>query len=263
MVAKSIKRIILAFSLSLILLISSSSMTLAKDYSNVRKIEDAADIFSSATDVKAEERLNDLYNKTKIPVFIVTEKEAFSGRVVDHADDLLRRRVGIDNDGVLLLVNMATRDVYISTSGRAIDLTLEKKSNAKIEALLDEAVYALQNDYNTLPFKFANKLERYLVGNTIDIKDIGISGLSGIATFILSFLGIKAGSSSKYSNLQYSLLSNSISSYDAKADRFIKKDVTTRYIAPPPKSSSSGGSGGSFTHKSSGGGTFGGGGRKF
>ena len=82
--------------------------------------------------------------KTGWDIFAVTTANANGKSARAYADDFYDAQTAEDSDGVLALIDMDNRDIYLSTCGEAIRYL----EDARIEAILDDAFsYVVDGDY--------------------------------------------------------------------------------------------------------------------
>jgi len=235
-------------------------------------IYDFAEIFSQDAINKADEIIDETMEKYKVPMFVYTSYDNIQSAEYS-ADNLLYSRVGKDQDGFLVYINMNTRDLHVTYSGKVIEMI----SDDRRDDLLDTIAANLSNaEYDKAMLDSLNKASDYIAGGPIpginviekqglSVKDaIGAAG-GGIVTFFLSLTGLKAKSKSRPSKLVYSLLDNSKADFGNEEDVFIGTQTRSRIIpvVSSSRGSSRSGRSTSTTHRGSGGGSFGGGGRKF
>lgn len=244
------------------------------------KVYDEAALFSEQERELLEQRAVELSERIKLDIVIVTITDAQGKTSRDYADDFYDYNgfgYGENYDGLLLLINMDDREVYISTCGKAIEYFTDKRIEAVLdsiytylsdgnysagaEAFLDEVEYYVQkgipynqhtvyegSDTNVTPLSkgevFLKRLPIYL------LISIAVGGIA------VGIMAINNRGKSATNQLTY-LEGNSfkiINSYD----HHINTSLTHVTIQ---KSSS--GSGKSTVHRSSSGRSHGGGGRKF
>lgn len=106
----------------------------------------------------AEDRIKTTYGLE--PVIVITDNVEGKSSMA-YADDYYDYNgYGIDENksGLLLLINMADRDVWISTTGKAIDIFTDDRINS----MLDGVVSGLKDeDYNAACGSFLNDVEYY------------------------------------------------------------------------------------------------------
>ena len=111
------------------------------------KIYDFAELFT-------EEEEKDLYNsiekyieKTSFDFALVTINENNKSSAMAYADDFYDYNsfgINSSNDGILFLIDMDTREIYMSTTGKAI----EAYSDKEIDQLLDKVyIYMTDKEY--------------------------------------------------------------------------------------------------------------------
>lgn len=234
-------------------------------------IYDNARIISSSNYGAISSRIDEIKTKYQVPVIIYTTEENVYN-VRDRSDNLLADYVGNDKDGLILYINMNIGDYHIAFSGRVLHMIDDNRLEDLKSSLLDKLV---SGDYDGAINHFLAQAEGYIAGgeiagnqlieeNTLTPQDTATAGAGGLMTFLMSYFGLKKGSSPKPSGLIYSVIDNTKSSLSASNDKFITTRTTSRII-PRVVVTSGSKRGGSFTttHRGSSGGTFGGGGGKF
>lgn len=253
----------------LILLTLFSSIVLASE----PRLQDEARLVTGDSINEVKGILQRIKEKYDVPVIVYTTNEEINNSR-SRADSLLADYVGVDKDGLLLCINMNTGDYYISFSGRVLSM-IDDDRLAKLDNNL------LQNlksgNYNKAIINFLADSETYIAGGEIagnklvdekqiSSKDVLISGSSGLLTFILSYFGLKKGSTPSPSGLIFNLYDNTKANLLAETDQLINTNTVSRILPKIVQDNGRGsGSGGSVTttHRGPGGGTFGGGGGKF
>jgi uncharacterized protein len=195
----------------------------------------------------------------------------------DFADDYFDYNgygIGSDYSGLMLLINMNKRDVYISTSGKAIDIFTDRR----IDNILDDVAESLSNrDYYQACCEFISNVKSYAysgvpsnqyrvntnrnyfhnVLSMLKFFPIYIVALiiSVIATLVVTF-----SSKGKITTNCVTYEENGSFALSETRDNYIRESTVRTRIQ---SSSSGGGSGRSSTHRSSSGRSHGGGGRRF
>ncbi|HIX69129.1 MAG TPA: TPM domain-containing protein, partial [Candidatus Enterococcus stercoravium] len=82
---------------------------------NSTHIEDGVGLFTAEEIQSLEKKAQDLSDKIKGGVYVVTTN-ANNEEPRSFADEYLREKVGNDNNGAVLLLDMGQREVYVSTS---------------------------------------------------------------------------------------------------------------------------------------------------
>jgi len=243
------------------------------------KVYDFAELFTPEEENKLYNYINDFIDKYEIDMAIVTTEENDKGVAETYADDFYDYNgfgIGPTYDGLLLLIDMDTRTMHISTTGQAILIY----DDYRIESMLDNAYYHISNqDYYKTAYNFIIDSENYIKmgipssneGYEIDIngdyvRKKGAFPFFGflIASLIISGIFILIAKSrhkvvKKATEAKNYLIRGSLS-LTQSSDRFVNSHTSTIYV---PKTSSSGGSGGSSTHRGSSGRSHGGGSRRF
>ena len=186
----------------------------------------------------------------------------------DYADDFYDYNdfgVGVNKNGLLFLIDMDNRKMWISTTGKAIEIYNDKRIDAILDYTYDKIS---KKDYSGCAEQFI-KYATYFAkkgrngGDTIISTSKMIKSsliCSSIATAIFIIIGVcshrkpqKNREASKYISKPLKLTE--------QTDQFLDKHVSqTRRVE---SSSSSGESSGSSTHSGSSGTSHGGGGRSF
>ena len=245
-------------------------------FATTQKVYDEADLLTSNQIATLNQIANDLSQSLNMDIVIVTIVDNQGKTSRDYADDYYDYNgfgFGPDADGVLLLINMDDREVYISTAGIAIRYL----TDLRIERILD-AVYPhlSSGDYYSGVTAFLNNLEGYVRAgilsnqHTVEEKKPNIFGR--IVMFLLISMGIggisvgvmASNNKGKSTVNEGTYLQNKALNILNSSDRHVNTIVTHVTINTNSGSGSSGGSSGRSTvHRSSSGRSHGGGGRKF
>lgn len=232
-------------------------------------LDDGAGLFSDKEEYQSITRaLQQVREENKIDIVIVTVNGTGSKSPKRFADDYLDEGgygFGAENNGILLLIDMAGREIYISTKGTT---ALESFSDRRIDEMLDDVADALKDeDYVQSARVFIRGVDRYMgtdpderVREPLTVPGIlfrlGIAVIAGLASSVILWLILRRGTPVAVSAGDY-LLEDTVR-ITGQEDRFINTVTTTRHIE---RSSSSGSQ--TTTHTSSSGQTHGGGGRSF
>ena len=270
---------------------------------NDNRLCDFADLLTDEEEAEVKEKLDCVSEKNQLDVVVVTTNDTDGKSSEAYADDFYDDGGygygdNFDTDGVLLLVNMDERELWISTSGKGMEIV----TDYGIEEIFDRIIdYASDGDYKSVFIGFADACdeftERYEEGNPFDIyypsydEDSGYydpygNYVSGDEPTKSSFNPASCGILSFIVGIITSLISTSVmkgklksvaSQYSAagyaepkglalteKRDTFLYSNVVRTAIPRDTSRSGSGGHyGGSSIHTSSGGHSHGGGGRHF
>ena len=271
--------------LAVALFLSAAQMTpVLAESEGYALVEDGADLLTASEEDQLQSRAKTLADSTGYDYFIVTTDDAEGKEARDYAEDYYMDH-NTTLDGVIYLIDMDNREVYIATSGVMRYYLDDERWN---QALDDAYDHVVDGDYAKAFAAMLTDTDKYLKAGirentyTVD-EDTGeivyyetpkeyslepfeiLSGLLlGLVVGILIF-GITVGKyKMKIGNYSYSYRDNSQLKLCRRTDTLVNKVVTHRRI--PKESSSSGGGGGSHSstvHTGSGGNSFGGGGRKF
>lgn len=247
------------------------------------KIYDFANLLTDEEELSLYLDITNFINTHNLDMVVVTidENNKYSSMV--YADDFYDYNYfgkGKTYDGLLMLIDMDNREVWISTTGQAILIY----DDYRIDNMLDYIQPNLTNEnYNRAVENFIEYSSKYASEGTpssnklyyIDENGkmqkkqsaIYVEALQSAAIFSMIITGIfiiigvcihKNVKKAKQAN--YYLDKNSVN-ITGKEDNFINSHTTKTY--DPPSSSSSSSGGGSSSHSSSSGSSHGGGGRSF
>lgn len=242
---------------------------------------DDAGLLTSAEIAELEEQIAATKEKTGWDIFAVTTNDAQGKSAMAYADDFYDARTSEDSNGILVLIDMDNREIYISTCGDAIRYLTDQR----IEYILDDGFYYVsEGEYASCLSAMISGAERYFDAGipqnqyNYDVETGAVSeyrSLTWMEVVPVLLLAVGAGAafyfivakSYKHKGLRYEYPYMKYGKVDLTdfEDRFIRESVTHQRIQT---SSSSGGShrssgGRSSTHRSSSGRSHGGGGRRF
>lgn len=250
------------------------------------KVYDFANLFTSSEESTLYNLINNFINNYNMDMAIVTINENNKSSAMAYADDFYDYNdfgKGTTFDGLLFLIDMDTREMWISTTGQAILMY----DDNRIDIILDRAYtyissqkyFECAKSFITSSFSYASQ------GIPYSNKDYTINSNGEytkdiykliqhfplfwaiIIAFIISTISVfiarsKHKTIKKATEANQYLIESSIKFTKIK-DHLINSHVSKVY--DPPSSSYGGGSsgGGSSTHHSSSGRSHGGGGRRF
>lgn len=239
------------------------------------RIFDHADLFSQEEITELDEEANVLSNNYNMDIVIVTTNDASGKTSREYADDYYDDNefsIGDDQSGILFLMDMDNREVYISTTGQGIRYLTDQRIESVLESVIDSGMG--DGDYYSAARGFLNATEEYLesgipsdqysqdegveVENSLTFIEGIISFISGLIAAAGFFFITKSRYKMKNPEKPLTFRNNSLVSLALSQDDLIDTAVTRRKI-PKPSSDS----GKSTTHESSSGETHGGGGSKF
>ncbi len=250
-------------------------------------VYDHADILSVQEEEYLKNMLSEREEQWNMNFVVVTTDDAECKSAMEYADDFYDAKFPEDSeeDGILYLIDMDNREIYLSTCGKAIRYLTDDR----IDRILDEAYeYVAEGDYYGTFVTFIEETEGYLIKgipsdqynydvNTGEIDYYQEPMRITFGEFLFALIGalvpagltigiIKAKYQLKFEDFHYDAYTDSDIQLSVKSDHLINKFVTHRRIPRNDGSSgrSSGGGGSrSSVHSSSSGRSHGGGGRKF
>lgn len=245
----------------------------------VDKVYDYADLLTDDEETNLYNEIQNFIEMTGYDLAIVTINENPKQDAASFADDFYDYNEFGKNetrDGLLFLIDMATREVYISTTGYAIKMY----DDLRIDSIIDSGYNYLTNGeyYNTLFNMIKSTSEYYTKGypssnQNIEIDEIGrpiiikymnyplIGFISGIITLITSIIFYNTSRLKIKVSSTISYLKNK--NITTKSDLLVNSIVTHHLRNTDTGSSGGSSSGGSSYHSSSSGSFHGGGGRGF
>ena len=258
------------------------------------QVIDDANLFSAAEILRMEEMIARIEAQHQVDMVVLTTRNVPDDyseslwRVRDYADDFYDNGgygMGPDFSGMLILLDMNNRVIWLSTAGVMIDCI----TDAREEDILDRAYgYLSYNDYGDGIIAGLNRVEYYMnkgrqegsfrydsvtgqrlsgYFNTLTSAEIGIAMLAGGGIALVIWLSVVGSYSLKGKTYSYNLYENSALELTRDDEEFVRQfsHRTLRNTGNGSSGGSSGGgrSGGSGVHRSSGGRSHGGGGRRF
>lgn len=263
--------------LTMILTLAASGSVFAKTEGNVY---DDAGLLSDEEVAELNAAITELQEESGWNVYAVTTDNAQGKDAVQYADDFFDEHSAGQEDGVVALLDMDNREMYISTGGIAIRYLRDER----IDEILDAAfAYAGEEAYGDCLFAMISGVQDTYregiregqynyneeTGEVSRYRSI-TAGEAGLAVVLALLAGGAAVAviigkyRLKFGTYQYAFRDYGEVKLRTSEDRFVNQIVTHRKIEQPQTTSGGGhGSGQSTTHVSSGGNTHGGGGRSF
>lgn len=249
------------------------------------QVYDLADLLTDEEEEKLQAYAEDFSDTWNMNFLVVTTEDTSGRNTVEYADDFYDEKYpdSSGEDGVLYLIDMEHREIYLSTSGSAIRYLTDDR----IERILDKAYEEVSDgDYYGTFEAFFETTSKYLrqgipsnqynydtetgerdYYETADqTKKITLGEFAMAVVFALLAAGgtaaaVTAKYQLKFEDFHYDAYTDSEISLSVKEDRLINSFVTHRRI--PKNQGSTGGGGRSSVHTSSSGRSHGGGGRGF
>ena len=243
--------------------------------SDLPRLVDNADLLSAGEESALLAKLNDISERQRADIVVVTVDTLDGKTPMDYADDFYDDKgygYGADKDGVLLLVSMEDRDWWMSTTGYGItaitDAGIEYISDAFLSDLSDGDYADAFTTYAELCDEFftqAKSGQPYDIGH-MPKQPFNIAlnlFIALIVGFVIALIatGVMKG---KLKTVRFQSAANNYVKANSmnvteSRDLYLYTHIDRRVR---PKETS-GSSGGSSTHTSSSGSTHGGGGGKF
>ena len=238
------------FLLISLIIITAAVPTLAMS----SRLNDSANLLNSYEKSEILDLLNQVSNETGFDLVIVTTNDTNGKHIRDYADDYYDYN-GYGIDGLILLIDMGSRDWWISTSGEAIN----KFSDSTLDYIGEEvALYLSDGDYAQAFKEFMSLSAHYIYAEDGEYDPIITLLISLGVGFIIAWIY----ASSLKSQLKTVAAQQNASVYTVKDSLQISATNDTylyRHISrvPKPKSNST------STHTSSSGRSHGGRGGSF
>lgn len=259
------------FGILLLSVLMIIGMTVSAAAAALPRLVDDADLLADYEETAILSMLDEISERQDMDIVIVTANTLHGKSPMAYADDFFDYNgygMGYSYDGVLLLVSMEDRDVYISTSGYGITAF----TDAGIEWILDAIINDLSSGFYADAFEtFAEECDYYISqaknGQPIDTEGYYESSDPGFRFLVAAVIGLIAAlivTGSMKGQLKSiaqqtagAYLKNGSFQLTDSRELFLYRNVT-RTVR---QTESSGG--GSSTHHSSSGRSHGGGGRSF
>lgn len=253
-----------------------NEMTVAQSY-----VYDEAGLLSADEITVLNEQISMMHEETGWDIFAVTTDDANGKSAQAYADDFYDVRTTENSDGILVLIDMDNREIYISSCGRAIRYL----TDARVERILDAGyAYVSEAEYAECLSAMLKKAAYYYEAGIPDHQynyDVETGAVSryhsltweeilpvlllaagagiGVYVFVIRSYKLKGG------RYDYPYVKYGKVNLTECEDRFIRAHTSHQHIQTDSGRSggSSSGSGRSSTHTSSSGRSHGGGGRKF
>jgi len=206
-------------------------------------------------------------------------------RVRDYADDYYDNGgfgMGEDDSGMLILLDMNNRVMWLSTGG----VMMEYINDAREEDILDAASYYLSwNDYGDAIIAALDRVERLMekgraegtflydevtgkrlggIYNALTSSEMMVAAIAGAAIALVVYMSVGGSYSLKGSTYSYNRSANANVTFTRDDEVFVRQFSSRTPRNTGSHGTSGGGrSGGSGVHRSSGGRSHGGGGRRF
>ncbi|MBQ3527207.1 MAG: TPM domain-containing protein [Clostridia bacterium] len=252
------KNKILAVLLALLLCISLAVCVSSQDVPP--RLSDGADILTEKDELEILSELDRISTELSADVVVVTVTTTEDKSPMEFADDYFDYNgygQGSDHSGVLLLIDMGGREMWISTTG----LCIEAITDLDIENIFDMMEYDIDNEnYAGAILTYAEYCEFYIDGavNGYPTNYFFIAGVAIVVGLVIALIatGVMKGQlkSVRSRSEAGDYLKKGSLNLTRSSDMYLYRTVTREKL--PEKSSSS-------SHTSSSGRSHGGGGRSF
>jgi len=240
---------------------------------------DYAGLLSLEELYELETQIADMKEKTDWDIFAVTTDYAEGKSAMAYADDFYDERTAEDSDGILVLIDMDNREIYVSTCGKAIRYL----TDARIERILDDGFYYVSNgEYASCLSAMLRTAEYYFDAGIQEsqynydtetgavseyrvltwMEVVPVFFLAAIVGFAI-FFGVKRSYTMKGGRYEYPYMKYGKLDLTSHQDQFLRAHTTHHRIQTSSSSSGHSSGGRSSTHRSSSGRSHGGGGRRF
>lgn len=248
-----------------------------------RQVYDNASIFSEEEIMLLTDAVDELEDLTDWDAMVITVDDPAVFSAQNYAEEKFNELTSKD-DGIVYLLDMNGRELYIATAGEAFLYMVDVRLN---EALDDAFPYAKEGDYAQAMNAMIKATESFYEEGIVDgltvyneddgtyayytekpehfisFGEIIMAVIAGVAACVIFSLVIMGKYRLKFGRYRYNVRENAIVDLTKKEDHLVNQFVTRRKIPRDPPPSSKGGGGTSTIHTGAGGRSFGGGGRKF
>lgn len=263
------------------------SLTAPVQAQGTDRVFDGAGLFSQQEQEQIQEQIESMQAETGMDYGVATTDDAPGSSAREYADQLYEDSglgTGDGHSGMLYLIDMDHREIYISTEGQM----LRYLTDERIDSILDDAYEDVANgDYAAsvmtvlkdtkdcidagVPedqYNYSSETGRtdpYTRKKGFPVLALVFGMIAGLAAALIKYLSVRSKYQLTRETYHYPLAEKSQMDLTVSEDRLVNQFVTHRRIPknPPPSSSGKSSSGRTTTHTSGSGRTHGGGGRKF
>lgn len=259
---------------------------------NAQVIDDAG-LFSADEIQRMTEIIEQVESEHQVDLVVLTTRDTpydtsdSMWRVRDYADDYYDNGgygMGEDDSGMLLLLDMNNRVMWLSTGGVMIDYINDDRE----EDILDHAYDRLrEGDYGGAMIAALNRVSHWMdagrkegffrydeatgkriggIYNALTPMETAVAAIAGLAVAAAVYFAVSASYNLKGSTYSYDRSANTDITFTQDDQVFLRKHIHRAPIhtgGGPDGPHGGGHSGGSGVHTSSGGASHGGGGRRF
>ncbi len=239
-------------------------------------VTDRAQLLADTQEEMLRNRINSIYNKYDIQIVIVTTNSLYGKSCEAFTDDYYDYN-GFAEDGICIMRNPTSKDLYISTSGEGIDIL----NDDAIDFVLDSMVPLVKGErfYDACDDAL-DRIENYIAdynGESVDVEYPGMSSYKSAESkkdnfmLVLMAMGISLAITiitiaTLRSNMNTAVKQTRSDNYADRNSFVVSKSsdiyLYSRVAVVPKAQTNSGSRGGSSVHRGSSGRSHGGGGRK-
>ena len=239
-------------------------------------VYDDANLLSAEETSALQQRAEEFHKSWGMNVLVVTAIDAQGKSSMEYADDFYDARFpdAAEEDGMLYLIDMDNREIYLSTCGEAIRYMTDQRIHRVLDLVYEEVV---EENYANAFWTFFDSTEAYfqqgIAANQynaevkidkkpkITLMEMFIALVAAVVAAGGTMGVIKAKYQLKFEDFHYDAYTDAEVDLAVKSDHLVNKLVTHRRI--PKNNGNPGGGGRSSVHHASSGRSHGGGGRKF
>jgi uncharacterized protein len=252
------KKIFYAFLISIVAVLFS---TAAVNAASTQNVKDYMNYLSQGEVDELQDEINRIKNTCGLEAVIVITDKTDGKSSMEYADDYYDYNgygVGNDYSGLLMLINMQIREVWISTTGKAISIYTDKR----ISAMVDNVTGPLSSgNYYSACNKFLEDVQKYgsLANETYLEKVVRLATsfpvyiIALVIAFVVTLI-ISLSSKGKVTINSLTYEESGTFELSGATDEYIREMTTKTKIET---------SSGSSTHRGSSGRSHGGGGGRF
>lgn len=256
------------------------------------QVLDEAKLFSAYEVQEMERIIGEIESEHQVDLIVLTTYDVPKDyseemwRIRDYADDFYDNGgygMGPDHSGMLILLDMNNRAIWLSTGGVMIEYINDAREDdildraydhlsyggyaSGVTAAMERVEYYMNKGRQEGTFLYDEQTGKRLGGiyNALTMNEILMAGAAGAAMALLIYLGVSGSYSLKGSTYSYDRHANSTITLTRDDEAFVRQ-FSRRTPRNTGSHGPSGGrmrSGGSGVHRSSGGRSHGGGGRRF
>lgn len=244
------------------------------------KVYDFADLFNNTQESELFDKLTNFRKQTNLDIVIVTidyNNKHNSAKYSDDFYDYNEFGIGDDRSGLLFLIDMDIRNIYVTTTGKAINIYTDQRINNILDNVFsyfgNQEYYVGTNKFVDLALNYAkinvDDDSKYVINSDSElVKDrsglVNVFFVSVIITIIAIVIMANLNNNVSKANSSKSFLNKDTLVVKKINEVFLGSTVSKVRIDNGSSSSGHRSSGrSSSTHRSSSGRSHGGGGRRF